>query len=907
MDTSELPMGVLTRDVEHRTLDNGLTVLVRPVEGSPVAAVVTHVRTGYFHEPDEVAGISHVLEHMYFNGTERRPDPEQISRETKANGGSLNAGTIYDRTSYYVVLPHDRWQEALDIQADAFQNPLFDEEVLAKEMEAILQEARRKLDSPTAYGREKMYELAFDAHRMRRWRIGSEEVLRGLGRDDLVKWHEDHYRPANTIISVVGGVDPGEVFAEVERLYGSLPAGELRRRGGPGEPAQDSFRYAREHADIGRDYIFLGYHTPGVGHPDNAALDVLASIVGGDDASRITRRCKEELGVITTSSASAYQFEDVGLFTVEASCGVEDTERASREIITEIERVKLLGVLPGEVERALGRIEAAEAFALEEALGQASTLAHYEAEGGYRRLDAELAALRSVTAEDVQRVAREYLQLDNATLYEYVSHRQGSGRAPDEMAAHLRGALVAEAERMERPEPVEPGYTYLGDGVLEGWAPRLVLQRDPRPGTQRFELPQGATLLVRENAAAPTVSCGVHFRGGRLQEFRNSAGATHLLQRLMVKQTHNRDAAQLASEMALLGSGIARSHTDDHFGFRVASVDRYFARAFDVLFDVVANPKFDALQMDREKEAHISAMRRLEDQSPRLALQMVRQGMYEDHPYGFPELGSMRFVRASGQLRIEEHYSEVVRPETMVVSVAGNVDADAVAEFVSNYLRLFSADAEFAQPASAEAFFGQETIPVPSAPEAPAEARISRDRAQTAMIIGLPTVARHHPDRYALELLQATTGGLGGTFFEEVRSRRGLAYSVSTLDVQHALAGWWGTFVACSPDSQEIVRDLVIELTRGLAEDPPAGEALERAKGYLAGGYLVGMQANGAQAAAAADLELLGLDLSELELYPDHIRAVDEGQLAEVARRYFADGPAITAIVSGTPGQADTP
>ncbi len=120
----------LTQGVQLRRLANGLTVVVKENHSAPVVAAVTWVKTGYFHEPDEVAGISHVVEHMYFNGTTDRPDPEDISRETKGYGGVLNAGTIYDHTSYYVVLPKDRWKEGLAVQADAFQHPLFDPQVL---------------------------------------------------------------------------------------------------------------------------------------------------------------------------------------------------------------------------------------------------------------------------------------------------------------------------------------------------------------------------------------------------------------------------------------------------------------------------------------------------------------------------------------------------------------------------------------------------------------------------------------------------------------------------------------------------------------------------------------------------------------------------------------------------------
>src|SRR5687768_17657373 len=118
--------------VHRRVLSNGLTVLVRRDRSAPVVAIVTHVKAGYFDETDDVVGIAHVLEHMYFKGTERRGVGE-ISRETKAAGGYLNAGTIYDHTSYYTVLPASGFVAGLEVQADAYANSVIDAEELARE------------------------------------------------------------------------------------------------------------------------------------------------------------------------------------------------------------------------------------------------------------------------------------------------------------------------------------------------------------------------------------------------------------------------------------------------------------------------------------------------------------------------------------------------------------------------------------------------------------------------------------------------------------------------------------------------------------------------------------------------------------------------------------------------------
>src|ERR1043166_5897557 len=150
---SELVTLRWTRDVRRVVLPNGLTLLVQRDPAAPAVAVVSHVRAGFFDEPDRVAGVSHVLEHMLFKGTPTR-SVGAIARETKAAGGYLNASTGYTQTTYFAVLPAASLAVALDLQADALQRSVLDPEELRRELRVIMEEARRKLDTPSAVDRK---------------------------------------------------------------------------------------------------------------------------------------------------------------------------------------------------------------------------------------------------------------------------------------------------------------------------------------------------------------------------------------------------------------------------------------------------------------------------------------------------------------------------------------------------------------------------------------------------------------------------------------------------------------------------------------------------------------------------------------------------------------------------------
>ncbi|HRN52455.1 MAG TPA: pitrilysin family protein, partial [Gemmatimonadaceae bacterium] len=254
---------ILTPDsVQRVRLPNGLTIVARRDRTAPVVAIVTWVKAGYFDEPDDTVGIAHVLEHMYFKGTPTHGVGE-IARATKLAGGYLNAGTIYDHTHYYTVLPADGLRAGLDVQFDAYANSVIDAGELSRELEVIIEETKRKADSAGPLALETMFEVLHDKHRIRRWRMGREHELRALTRDQLLAFYRHYYRPSNTVLAIVGDVDPEEAIAEATKRYGQLEDAPVARDRGPLDTAPAGFRLREWAGDIAQAELVFGWRTPG--------------------------------------------------------------------------------------------------------------------------------------------------------------------------------------------------------------------------------------------------------------------------------------------------------------------------------------------------------------------------------------------------------------------------------------------------------------------------------------------------------------------------------------------------------------------------------------------------------------------------------------------------------------------
>ncbi|HUO51505.1 MAG TPA: pitrilysin family protein, partial [Gemmatimonadaceae bacterium] len=403
--------------VRRVRLPNGLTALIRRDTSAPVVAIVTHVKAGYFDETDDVSGIAHVLEHMYFKGTPTRRVGE-ISRETKAAGGWLNAGTIYDQTSYYTVLPAASFTRGLAIQHDAYANSVIDAGELARELEVIIQEAKRKADNPGAVAQESLYALLHDAHRMRRWRIGTETGLRRLTRDQLLGFYRNFYRPANTILSVVGDIDVQRAAHEIERLYGGLPGGEPARTPGPEEPPHDDFRYRDLAGDIAQTQLAIGWRTPGTLDADTVLLDLAATMLGSGRASRLYRAVRERR-LVASIGAGNYTPTELGVLTIHAEGPPSSAADAAAEAWAQLTAMRDVGVHPEELERARRMIEAQWMRRLETMEGQATYLAEWEALGAWTLGAAYYAGLQGATSDLVTAAMRRHLGGERAGVLVY--------------------------------------------------------------------------------------------------------------------------------------------------------------------------------------------------------------------------------------------------------------------------------------------------------------------------------------------------------------------------------------------------------------------------------------------------------------------------------------------------------
>ena len=861
-----------TEGVARDRLPNGITLLAQAVPGASAVAVLTHVRTGFFDEPDELTGVSHVLEHMLFKGTPTRGVGE-IAREMKAAGGYLNAGTGYDHTVYYAVLPPQALPVALDLQSDAVRRSVIDPGELTRELRVIIEEAKRKLDTPSAVAAETLHALLFDRHRIRRWRIGTETQLAALSHAAVLGFYRSRYVPSRAIVALAGDLDPERALAGARDAYGSWAAAAPTIDPSPDEPERHELRTRTLRGDLRQAELALGWRSVPALHPDAAALDLAALILGSGRASWLYRSLRAS-GQVTSIGASHYTPTEVGVFAVAADLDAGNLDAALRGIAEAAERLRDPGPSEADLARARTLLTARWARQLQTAEGRAGALAGAEALGGVQLLDEEYDRLLAVDAAEVRRVADRWLRGDSVSAVAYLPAAAAEALDFD----RLRSAFSSPA-RLPLPAIELP--------ALPAALP--LPTRGQHKGAILHVPLAGADLLIARKAGVPLVSLGIYHRRS-MPEAASAAGLAALAVRSAVRGAGPFDAAELALAFERLGGTVAPLISADWFGFGTTVLAPYALEAASLLDLVLHAPSFAAAEVGLERATLAEEASQIADDMARYPIQLALRAAFGDSRYGLPSLGFPETIPTltEGMLRAW-HAGELAHGRTTLVAV-GELDPERVAEQLAGVFSEQPARAP-AEPAAAALWQADGT--------AASSRVVERDKRQTAIALSYPGPTRAQPARHAAVVWSAIASGLGGRLFTRLREERSLAYSVFGSSWQRAGAGAMLVYLATSPAREEEAREALHRELARFTEEPPSAEELGQAVNYITGQIPVERQTAGAVAAEIAEAWLIGTGVEELIDSAAPFRAVDRLAVQRLAAECFQPGMRGEGLIRG--------
>lgn len=840
-------------DLVRERLGNGMKVVLWEEHKSPVCAFQVWVEVGSADETEDEIGISHLVEHMIFKGSDRHRVGE-IAGAIEALGGEINAYTSYDYTVFHVQIASRYWEEGLAVLVDALLHPRFDTEELEREKQVVLEEIKGNEDDPWDRLYRALFRGGFQRHPYGRPIIGYEHTVKRISRRMLLRHYRRWYQPRNMVFVGVGDFAAKRLL-ELVKGYFLLPGHPLPERRRVAEPPQKELRLHILKDQVKERYFAMGFPIPSISSRDEAPLRLLAICLGGGRSSRLDRSLRIKEGLVSDISVSAFTPKDPGLFIIDGAFQPGCIEKGLSRIAEEIARVKKEGVTEEELRKAKTIMEASLVYNRENARGRGSNLGYWEVlRGGADKEGEYLIELSRVTVADIKKVAQRYLRLDGVTLC----------------------LLCPEVEKVDE--------TLLRRNL----APLAAAQMEQEGGgLKRILLDNGVTLVFREDHSLPVVGICATFLGGMRFEQAEKAGLTSFLAEMLMRGTKRHSASALADEVEGMGARLWAYPGMNSFGVQAKGRSPDFARLMELVAEVITMPSFPPAEVVKVRGERLAVIRMQQDDSASLAMKLLRETLYEKHPYRLSNIGTEETIKRITRRDLVRYHRRYAVAENLVIAVVGDLQWERVQEVANKAL----------------AGMRRRKFSPPPIPEEAADKVVKKreevvmGREQVHIAIGFLGTTIYDNDRYPLEVLEAALDRQGGRFFRELRDRKGLAYATSFFSVLGLERGYIGAYIATSPSKEEEAVAAIMGILKEVRERGISQKELQEAKAYIIGNHAISLQSYLSLASDIAPDERYGLGADFYQRYPNLIEGVTSEDVLRVARRYLLlDACAIVTV-----------
>jgi zinc protease len=837
-------------------LENGMRVVLCEDHTASVAAFQVWVETGSADERPVEAGMAHLIEHMIFKGTNEMRAGE-LAGTIERYGGRINAYTSYEYTVYHVVLASRYQEKGLEVLADAMQHPSFAPTELVREKEVVIEEIRMGEDDPGRTLHKALFKSSFQRHPYGRPIIGYADTVRGFSRKQVLSYYTKWYVPENMVFVGVGDFSAVELLSRLKTLF-TAPARHLPPRQRPSEPIQEAFRHLTMQENVHERYFALGFHIPNVKDEETYALDLLAAILGQGESSRLQQELRFKQGLANSIYAYAFTPKDPGLFVIGGTFQPGAIQGGIEGIISELSRVKDKGVTEEELTKAKVMLEADFTYDRETVQGEARKLGYFEVVMGDAMKEREyLQGITRVGAQEIQEAAQRYLRPQNLTLCLLLP--EGEGGTVDPRTVEGRGKTPAAHE-------------------TTGEMKRVVLEN-------------GITLLFQEDHSIPVVGISGVFLGGLRFENEHKAGLTHFLAEMLTRGTKSYTTLQLAEEVDSLGATLETFSGHNSFGVQAKGLSKDFPQLIRLVAEVISKPSFPPEEVEKVRGEVLAALGAERDQMIPRTMRLLRETLYERHPYRLNVLGTEETIKRIGRQDLLKYYKSYALPQNLVLAIVGDITWEEVMEFVQGaYHDMRKGD--FSPP------------PIPQ--EATGKGGIKEreeaveEKQQTHIALGFAGTTMQDRDRFPLEVLEAALDGQGGRFFTELRDKEGLAYVTAFFVRSDLDPGYLGVYLATSPPKAEQALEGIKRILQDIRQWGISQEELDRAKAYLIGNYAIGLQGTLPLASIMAFDERYGIGGDFYRTYPSEIEGVTGADVLWVARKYI-DLDSYTLVILRSP------
>ncbi|MCR4665855.1 MAG: insulinase family protein [Desulfovibrio sp.] len=829
-------------------LENGLTVYVIRDTRFPLVCTRLFVQTGSANEKAGEAGISHVLEHMVFKGTARRPKGK-VAEEIESLGGYLNAATSFDRTWYITDLPKEHWKKGIDVVEDmAFGASLLGSE-LEPEKDVIVSELKRGDDSPEHKLYEELQLAALKKTPYGHPIIGFEPTIRAVTSSSLASYRNYWYQPQNMALLVAGDIVPADVVSYVKEVFGHHANTQVLPTPVPFDlsASVDSERVKASRGNWQKVYLGLAFPAPSLADVRSQDLDLLCYVLGGDTTSYLYRKYKYEKQLVDSISVDNMSLSRAGLLTLTVSLDAGKLEAFFTELMQDFSAMKSMAFNESDIRRGILNLEDSMDRAQETLTG----LAYWKSTVQF--------LLGGETGEINARARLE------AATPKRLQEAFGAWFDPGKMRVRLlmpeNAQLPDLAAIQDRLWPAEERAAGAKNVYMEG-------------GREELTLENGCRLILLPDTNAPYFSITMDRFGGNALLSPEEQGLSTLTARLLNDGAGDLDAKAFQEALSDKALSLSVASGRQSFSLSLDGPTSAMEEGFSRVNDVLTRPRFDAADIARERNHMKASYVRRQDEPLRFLFSRIRSFIFGSHVYGYDDLGTPERVSSFGEKNVRDFW-EKQRRTPWVISVCGQFEREKVLQFATRLTRGITEAG---------------TVPFPMWSEERTLAIPSRGRAQAHLLSIYKAVPLDHEDAPALMLLSQVLSGQSGLLFSSLRDDEGLGYTVTAFLRTLPRTGAFIFYIGTSPDKIEVAKQGFVRIIAELRKNPLPKEVLEKGINQLVGEYERSRQSLMARSLEASREALLGYPAEFRRACIAKARLVTPEDLMRIARKYLIIG-----------------
>ena len=831
---------VIAGDFNVYKLDNGQTVVIQEVKTNPIVTIDTWIKTGSINENDKNNGVSHFLEHLFFKGSTNHA-PGEFDKILETKGAITNAATSKDFTHYYVTIPSKDFDLALEMHSDMLLNPLIPRKELEKERKVVIEEIMKDANSPTTLVYDNLVNMLYTNHPYKRKVIGKADIISTIQREQILDYYNKYYNPSNMVTVIVGDVDTASAIEKVKFDFNAEYKKPVKHNY-PKEKILTSQAKNIAYADTQSGYMLIGFRGTKIDDADSYALDILSTILGDGRSSIFYRTIKEQKQLAYSIGAVNTGFKDDGIFYISANFTPDKCDKLESSIFNEIKNVQKHGVTQDQLQLAKNVIERNTYYERESISNIANEIGYtFVTTDDIKYYETYLENIRKVTADDVKRVANKYLGKDKSAVSIVLPQNCKEVKISNVTPKTEPAKLISENKN-----------------------------------TQKYELSNGAALLLTPNKVNDIVAISILSKGGEFTE--NIPGTADLTASVLTKGTKKYSSVEFAQFLEDNGIKVVPSASADNFSITVLTTKNEYDKTLDILNEVINNAVLDDYEIEKSRTDKLNGIKKSKDIPLNLAIDNYKTYIFENTPYSISNKILEKTLPQITREDIKTYYDKAFYPQNVVISINGNVDKEKT---LNEFTKIFNG--------KKGEKFDYSKYSIPSLKEGKKVTASVKDLKTDWIIIGWQTAGVLNKKDYAtLEVIDSLLGsGMSSRLFKNLRDKDGLAYQLGSQYSPNLLKGAFIVYIGTNPENLNYAQSRMLEEVFRLKKEFVGTKELQEAKDKLLGHYIIGQETNLDKALTIGWFEASGRGYEFDDEYKQLINSVTESDIIEVANKYF--------------------